>query len=50
MGQKGITLLQCLKALVLQAWHSLSDAQLEEALRVRLDFMIITDFIEDVPN
>jgi IS5 family transposase len=35
-----------LKALILQAWHSLSDRELEEALRVRLDFMIITGLTE----
>jgi IS5 family transposase len=34
---------------MLQAWHSLSDEGLEEALRVRLDFMAITQMI-DVPD
>ena len=28
------------KALLLQSWHSLSDPKLEEALRVRIDFML----------
>lgn len=41
--------LKRLKALVLQAWHSLSDEALEEALRVRLDFMVITELTE-VPD
>lgn len=30
------------KALLLQSWHSLSDPELEEALRVRIDFMLFT--------
>lgn len=38
-----------LKALILQAWHILSDEGLEEALRVRLDFMVITG-LEKVPD
>jgi IS5 family transposase len=38
-----------LKALILQAWHSFSDMELEEALRVRLDFMIFTD-LNTVPT
>jgi len=48
-GPKGYNPTQLLKALVLQAWHNLSDEGLEEALRVRLDFMAITGFI-DVPD
>jgi IS5 family transposase len=36
------------KAILLQNWHSLSDAGLEEALNVRIDFMLFCDFdIED---
>ena len=40
------------KALLLQAWHNLSDPGLEEALRVRIDFMEFTGFyLEDhVPD
>lgn len=38
-----------IKALVLQAWHSLSDRELEEALRVRMDFMVVTNLI-DAPD
>lgn len=48
-GPKGYNPTQLLKALMLQAWHNLSDQGLEEALRVRLDFMAITGFI-DVPD
>jgi len=36
------------KAILLQSWHSLSDPALEEALRVRFDFILFTGFeIED---
>jgi IS5 family transposase len=38
------------KALILQQWHSLSDPELEEALRVRLDFMLFTGFEGEVPD
>lgn len=41
--------LKMVKALILQAWHSLSDAGLEEALRVRIDFMVISG-LTDVPD
>ena len=39
-----------MKALILQQWHSLSDPELEEALRVRLDFMVFTGFEGEVPD
>ena len=48
-GPNGYTPINLLKALILQAWHSLSDEGLEEALRVRLDFMVITG-LEKVPD
>lgn len=48
-GPKAYDPVKMLKALILQAWHSLSDPGLEEALRVRLDFMVITD-LTDVPD
>ena len=40
------------KALILGQWHNLSDPQLEESLRVRLDFMMFTGFElgEDLPD
>ena len=40
------------KAMVLQAWHSLSDPELENSLRVRMDFMMFTgfDMLEEVPD
>ncbi|MBX9702721.1 MAG: transposase [Alphaproteobacteria bacterium] len=44
-----VIILQLLKALILQACHNLSDEGLEKALRVRLDFMAITGFV-DVPD
>lgn len=48
-GPKGYNALSLLKALVLQSWYSLSDTELEEALRVRLDFMVVTG-LEEVPD
>ena len=40
------------KAMLLGQWHTLSDPQLEESLRVRLDFMLFIGFElgEDVPD
>lgn len=32
------------KAMLLGQWHNLSDSQLEQALRVRIDFMVFTGF------
>ena len=49
-GPTGYDPLKLLKALILQAWHSLSDVGLEEALRVRLDFMLFTEFEQEVPD
>lgn len=43
LGRSGYDLpVGLLKAVILQAWHNLSDKALEESLRVRLDFMVIT--------
>ena len=36
--------LKMFKSVLLGQWHGLSDAALEEALRVRLDFMVFTGF------
>lgn len=41
-GPNGYVPINLLKALILQTWHSLSDEGLEEALRVHLDFMVIS--------
>lgn len=49
-GPTGYDPLKLLKALILQSWHSLSDVGLEEALRVRLDFMLFTGFDQEVPD
>jgi IS5 family transposase len=43
-GEEGYNKLSMFKALLLGQWHSLSDPKLEEALRVRLDFMQFTGF------
>lgn len=48
-GPNGYSPLKLFKALILQAWHNLSDEGLEEALRVRLDFMVISG-LEQVPD
>ena len=44
LGRTGYDVVQLFKCLLLQSWHSLSDPGLEEALRVRLDFMVFTRF------
>jgi IS5 family transposase len=49
-GPTGYDTLKLVKALVLQAWHSLSDPGLEEALKVRLDFMMFTGLDQGVPD
>ena len=41
-GVKPYSSLSMFKAILLQAWHSLSDPKLEEALKVRIDFMLFT--------
>jgi IS5 family transposase len=48
-GPRAYAPIKMLKALILQAWHSLSDGELEEALRIRLDFMVMTG-LEEVPD
>ncbi len=48
-GPQGYDPIKLFKGLLLQAWHNLSDEGLEEALRVRLDFMIISG-LERVPD
>jgi IS5 family transposase len=50
LGPTGYDTLGLLKALILQAWYELSDYQLEESLRVRMDFMLFTGFDDDVPD
>lgn len=49
-GPQGYPPVSLFKALILQAWHSLSDPGLEEALRIRLDFMAFTGFESDIPD
>src|SRR6187399_699939 len=51
-GPKAYDNLSMFKAILLGQWHSLSDPGLEEALRVRLDFMMFTGFemTEEVPD
>lgn len=48
-GLKSYDQIKMWKALILQVWHSLSDSGLEEALRVRMDCMMITE-LTDVPD
>ncbi|MDR0640759.1 MAG: transposase [Holosporales bacterium] len=40
LGPTGYEPIKLLKALILLAWHNLSDTELEESLRVRMDFML----------
>jgi len=51
-GVKPYEPVKMFRAMILQAWHSLSDPKMEEALKVRLDFMWFTDFdvAESVPD
>jgi len=51
-GQKPYDHVKMLKAVILKEWHSLSDKEMEEALRVRIDFMVFTgfDLAEDTPD
>jgi transposase, IS5 family len=44
--------LQMFKAILLGQWHSLSDPKLEQALRLRIDFIVFCglDVIEDMPD
>lgn len=51
-GPKSYNNLSMFKAILIGQWHSLSDSGLEEALRLRLDFMIFTGFemSEDTPD
>jgi len=44
LGRTGYDVVQLFKCLLLQNWHSLSDPGLEDALHVRLDFMVFTGF------
>lgn len=51
-GPKSYDNLKMFKAVLLGQWHTLSDAQLEEALSVRIDFMAFTgfDLNDDIPD
>lgn len=51
-GQEPFDALMMFKAILLGQWHSLSDAKLEEALRVRIDFMHFCGLTlsDDVPD
>jgi IS5 family transposase len=51
-GQKAYDNLKMFKTLLLQQWHNLSDEQTEEALCVRIDFMMFTGFElnDDIPD
>lgn len=46
-GQRPYDPLKMFKAILLGQWHNLSDPQLEDSLRVRLDFMLFTGFEMD---
>ncbi len=51
-GPKAYDNLKMFKAVLLGQWHSLSDPELEEALSLRIDFMVFTGFElnDDVPD
>ncbi len=51
-GKRPYDVIKMFKAIILGQWYSLSDPELEESLRVRLDFMLFTGFElgEDLPD
>lgn len=51
-GQKPYDHIKMLKTVLLKEWHSLSDREAEEAIKVRLDFMLFTgfDLSSDTPD
>lgn len=49
-GQKPYNSLKMFKAILLGQWYSLSDPELEDALKVRLDFMMFTELESNVPD
>jgi len=49
-GTKPYDSLKMFKAILLGQWHNLSDSELEESLRVRLDFMMFTGLKDNVPD
>ncbi len=51
-GQEPIDPLVMFKAVLLGQWHNLSDPKLEEALRVRIDFMYFCglSLTDDIPD
>ena len=50
-GRKSLDELKLFKCLLLQSWHHLSDPELEESMRVRLDFMLFSGFeMDHVPD
>lgn len=49
-GPRGYDIVGMIKALILQGWYHLSDPELEEALKVRLDFMMFTGLEDKVPD
>jgi IS5 family transposase len=50
LGPNGYDTSGLVRCLVLQSWHNLSDPALEEALKIRLDFMLFSGFEGDVPD
>lgn len=52
LGSEGYDELKLFRALLLGQWHSLSDRDLEDVLRIRIDFMLFCDFssYESVPD
>ncbi len=50
LGTEPYDVLKMFKALLLAQWYSLSDPALEEALKIRLDFLLFTDFEDEVPD
>lgn len=49
-GQEPYDSLKMFKAILLGQWYTLSDPELEESLKVRLDFLMFTGLETDVPD
>ncbi len=50
IGPIGYDICGLIKCLILQNWHDLSDPAMEDALRIRLDFMVFTGFDGNIPD
>ena len=50
LGPRGYDVVNLTKAVLIQAWHGLSDEKMEEALTMRIDFAMFCGFVDGVPD